>query len=95
VIGACGSGRALGCKGVEFSGQIRPFDRLVRYELEVRRSFKLKESGVTISYANGKVFVHDCLIYTVTDAKVGIFNDIAYRDYPNPEGKNARGGLMA
>ena len=30
LAGGVGSGRALGCKSVEFSGQIRPHDRCVR-----------------------------------------------------------------
>jgi 3-hydroxyacyl-[acyl-carrier protein] dehydratase/trans-2-decenoyl-[acyl-carrier protein] isomerase len=46
--GALGSGRALGCGEVVFSGQIRPFNRCVRYEVDVRRFTNLKESGASI-----------------------------------------------
>jgi 3-hydroxyacyl-[acyl-carrier protein] dehydratase/trans-2-decenoyl-[acyl-carrier protein] isomerase len=35
--GALGSGRALGCGEVAFNGQVRPFNRLVRYEIDVKR----------------------------------------------------------
>ncbi len=51
--GALGSGRALGCGEVVFSGQIRPFNRLVRYEVDVRRFTHLKESGATIVIGGG------------------------------------------
>ena len=43
--GAPGSGRALGCKEVEFAGQIRPYNRMVRYEVDIRRYSLLRESG--------------------------------------------------
>ncbi len=55
--GALGSGRALGCGEVVFSGQIRPFNRCVRYEIEVRRFTHLKESGASIVIGEGRVFV--------------------------------------
>ena len=93
-MGAVGSGRALGCRGVEFFGQIRPFDELVRYELVVRRYWELKESGSAIAIADGTVFLRDTPLYVVKDAKVGIFRDIAYSDYPDPQGRHARGGLV-
>ncbi len=35
--GALGTGRALGCREVEFSGQIRPYDGVVRYEIDIVR----------------------------------------------------------
>jgi 3-hydroxyacyl-[acyl-carrier protein] dehydratase/trans-2-decenoyl-[acyl-carrier protein] isomerase len=35
--GGLGSGRALGCGEIEFFGQIRPHDHVVRYEIDVRR----------------------------------------------------------
>ncbi len=94
VNGAPGSGRALGCKGVEFNGQIRPYDKIVRYEIDVRRFSLLKDSGSAIVIGNGKVFVDDVQIYSMEGAKVGVFKDIAYSDYPNPDSEFARGGLM-
>jgi len=35
--GALGTGRALGCGEVFFSGQIRPYNRVVRHEIAVKR----------------------------------------------------------
>jgi 3-hydroxyacyl-[acyl-carrier protein] dehydratase/trans-2-decenoyl-[acyl-carrier protein] isomerase len=92
--GAVGSGRALGSGSIEFEGQIRPYDSLVRYEVDIRRYSLLKDTGSAIAIANGKVFVDDEQIYDIKDAKVGIFTDIAYRDYPNPDSSFAKGGLI-
>jgi 3-hydroxyacyl-[acyl-carrier protein] dehydratase/trans-2-decenoyl-[acyl-carrier protein] isomerase len=91
--GALGSGRALGCKEVEFAGQIRPFDTLVRYEVDIRRFSLLKESGAAVAIANGRVFVDGEQVYSITDAKVGMFTGIAYADYP-ARSANSRGGVM-
>lgn len=91
--GAPGSGRALGCKEVEFSGQIRPYDTLVRYEVDIRRFTMLKESGTALAIANGRVLVDGQAVYAIRDAKVGMFTDIAYADYP-ARSANSRGGVM-
>jgi len=91
--GALGSGRALGCGEVSFEGQIRPMDGVVRYEVDVRRFTHLAESGAGIAVANGRVLVDGEQIYTIKDARVGVFRDIAYTEYPLP-GRHARGGVM-
>lgn len=91
--GGRGTGRALGVGEVEFSGQIRPLNKKVRYELQIVRFSILKGSGVAIGIADGQVLVDDEEIYTLKRAKVGIFNDIDYPDYPNPS-KNSVGGIM-
>ncbi len=91
--GAAGSGRALGCKEVEFAGQIRPYNKLVRYEVDIRRFSLLKDSGSAVAIGNAKVLVDGELIYTVADAKVGMFQGIAYPDYP-ARSKNSVGGIM-
>ncbi len=93
LAGAAGSGRALGCKEVEFTGQIRPYNALVRYEVEVRRYTQLKASGTALAIADGRVLVDGELVYTIADAKVGMFTGIAYPDYP-ARSENSRGGLM-
>jgi len=91
--GGLGSGRALGVGEVEFSGQIRPHDRLVRMEVEVRRYAELKESGSTIAIGDARLLVDGEEIYTIKRAKTGLFRDIAYPDYPNPSSRS-RGGKM-
>lgn len=93
VGGGIGLGRALAVKEVDFSGQIRPFNKLVRYEINVRRFTKMEAQGVTLIIGNGEVYVDDELIYEMKDAKVGLFKGIAYPDYPN-RSENSVGGLL-
>lgn len=91
--GAPGSGRALGCKEVEFAGQIRPYNKVVRYEVDIRRFSQLKESGSAVSIGTARVLVDGEHIYTVKDAKVGMFLGIAYPDYP-ARSQHSVGGIM-
>mgnify|MGYP001167662597 CR=1 FL=1 len=91
--GAPGNGRALGCKEVEFAGQIRPYNKVVRYEVDIRRFSQLKESGSAVAIGTAKVLVDGEHIYTVKDAKVGMFLGIAYPDYP-ARSENSVGGIM-
>lgn len=91
--GAPGSGRALGCKEVEFAGQIRPYNKVVRYEVDIRRYSELKQSGSAVAIGNARVLVDGELIYTIKGAKVGMFLGIAYPDYP-ARSENSVGGIM-
>jgi len=80
--GALGTGRALGCGDVAFNGQIRPFNKCARFEVDVRRYSLLKESGASIVIGDGRIYIDDELIATVNQARTGVFKDIAYTDYP-------------
>lgn len=91
--GALGTGRALGCQEVEFSGQIRPHDGVVRYEIDVVRYQELPSSGASIVLGDAKVLVDEQEIYEIKRAKVGVFRDIAYPDYPFPS-RHSRGGRL-
>lgn len=91
--GALGSGRALGCGEVEFSGQIRPHDEVVRYEIDVVRYQDLPASGSAVVIGDATVLVDDEPIYQIKRAKVGVFRDIDYPDYP-ARSKNSSGGRM-
>jgi 3-hydroxyacyl-[acyl-carrier protein] dehydratase/trans-2-decenoyl-[acyl-carrier protein] isomerase len=91
--GALGSGRALGCGEVVFSGQIRPFNRCVRYEVDVRRFTNLKESGASIVIGEGMVSVDGETVAEIHGARTGVFKGIAYPDYPR-RSANAIGGRM-
>ena len=92
-LGGRGSGRALGCGEVEFAGQIRPHDRCVRYEIDIRRFTKIAHAGATLVIGDATLLVDDEPIYTIKRAKVGTFRDIRYPDYPNPS-EQSRGGRM-
>ncbi|MEM6640684.1 MAG: bifunctional 3-hydroxydecanoyl-ACP dehydratase/trans-2-decenoyl-ACP isomerase [Pseudomonadota bacterium] len=89
--GALGSGRALGCRDIDFFGQIRPHDQVVTYDVAIRRLSTIK--GSTIVIGNARVLVDGAEIYTLKDARVGVFPDLAYTDYPNLSA-NARGGVL-
>jgi 3-hydroxyacyl-[acyl-carrier protein] dehydratase / trans-2-decenoyl-[acyl-carrier protein] isomerase len=91
--GALGSGRALGCGEISFNGQIRPYNKCVRYEVDIRRYSQLKDSGSSVVTGDGKIFVDDELVAVVLQARTGIFKNIAYRDYPI-KSKNSVGGIM-
>jgi 3-hydroxyacyl-[acyl-carrier protein] dehydratase/trans-2-decenoyl-[acyl-carrier protein] isomerase len=89
--GGPGSGRALGVGEVDFFGQIRPHDKLVRYEIEVRRYTELPKQGASMVVGNASVKVDDQEIYRIEKARVGTFTGITYSDYPLSS-ENAHGG---
>lgn len=91
--GALGTGRALGCQEVEFFGQIRPHDGLVRYEIDIVRYQELATSGSSVALGDAKVLVDGEEIYEIKRAKVGVFRDIDYPDYPWPS-RHSRGGRL-
>ena len=91
--GALGTGRALGCSEVEFSGQIRPHDKVVRYEIDIVRYQDLPASGSAVAIGDATVLVDGEAIYEIKRAKVGVFRDIDYADYPFPS-ERSRGGKM-
>ncbi len=92
--GALGTGRALGCAEVEFSGQIRPHDKVVRYEIDIVRYQDLPQSGSAVAIGDATVLVDGEPIYEIRRAKVGVFREIDYADYPFPS-RRSRGGKMA
>ena len=89
--GGPGTGRALGVGEVDFLGQIRPHDKVVRYEIEVRRYTELKQQGASLVVGNARVLVDGQEIYLIEKARVGTFTGIAYGDYPLSS-ENAHGG---
>ncbi|MGV8056707.1 MAG: bifunctional 3-hydroxydecanoyl-ACP dehydratase/trans-2-decenoyl-ACP isomerase [Smithellaceae bacterium] len=89
--GALGSGRALGCGEVSFNGQIRPFNRVVRYAIEVKRFSQLRETGASIVIGDGLVFVDNELIAHISNARTGVFKGIVYPDYLQRPGIQSEG----
>jgi 3-hydroxyacyl-[acyl-carrier protein] dehydratase / trans-2-decenoyl-[acyl-carrier protein] isomerase len=87
--GGLGAGRALGCGEISFEGQIRPTDRLVRYEVDVRRCTGFGGGGTTLVVGDAAVFVDDRQIYTLKGARVGLFLDLVATDR---DGVVANGG---
>lgn len=91
--GSPGNGRALGCGEIFFNGQIRPFNKLVRYEVDIRRYARLKDSGAGIVIGDGRIYVDGELIAEMKQARTGVFRGIAYPDYPR-RSRNSVGGVM-
>jgi len=94
IRGGKGAGRALGAGEIDFYGQIRPHNKLVRYEVDIKRYSEIPSQGASIAIGSAKVFVDGEEIYTINDAKAGIFKDIQYRDYPH-ESSQSVGGKLA
>ena len=92
--GGLGTGGALVCGEVEFRGQIRPHDGVVRSELDVLRYRELPASGSAIAIADARVLVDGDPVYEVRRAKVGLFRDLLYGDYPHASTR-ARGGRLS
>lgn len=92
--GAKGAGRALGAKEIEFYGQIRPHNKLVRYDIAIKRYSEIPSQGAAFAIGSATVYVDDEAIYTINDAKAGIFTGIQYDDYPHKESANAMGGQL-
>ncbi len=91
--GALGAGRALGCGEVFFNGQVRPFNKCVRYEVDVKRFAQLRQSGASLVIGDARVFVDGELIIEVRQARTGVFRGIVYSDYPK-RSAHSRGGIM-
>jgi 3-hydroxyacyl-[acyl-carrier protein] dehydratase / trans-2-decenoyl-[acyl-carrier protein] isomerase len=93
LCGARGAGRALGCGAVEFEGQIRPYNRCVRYEIEIDRISMSPKDGTGVAIATARVLVDGVVVYKIGRAKVATFLGIGYTQYPN-QGPNCVGGLL-
>jgi len=65
----------------------------VRYEIDVRRYSELKAAGSSIAIGDAIVLVDGEPIYTLRNAKSGLFRGIAYADYPHA-GPNHKGGRL-
>lgn len=79
--GGKGRGRALGCKSVDFRGEITPDTRLVTYALSIKRIIQRARNSLGI--ADGIVYADGKLIYQATGLKVGLF------PYPSPSSPEA------
>jgi len=67
-----GRGRALGAKEVKFSGMVMPDAKIVRYEIDMRRTMR---KPLILGIGNGSMFVDDKKIYQAKDLRVGLFSD--------------------
>lgn len=72
-LGEPGCGRALGVGEVRFTGQVLPSEKLVRYEIDIKRAMRGRQPMVI---ADGRTFVDDRLIYVAHDMRVGLFRSV-------------------
>ncbi len=77
-LGHLGCGRALGAGKVQFTGQVLPSSKLVRYSLEIKRV--ITRPDTTLCLANGTVSVGDALVYRAQDLRVGLFTNMKMFD---------------
>jgi 3-hydroxyacyl-[acyl-carrier protein] dehydratase/trans-2-decenoyl-[acyl-carrier protein] isomerase len=76
--GGLGTGRALGCGEIAFEGEIRPFDHLMRYDIAIRRCTIFDGNRFTQAIGDATVSIDDVPIYTLKNARVGLFRDHTY-----------------
>ncbi len=79
--GGLGAGRALGCGEIAFSGQILPHDRMVRYEVDIRRCSTFPDGGATLAVGDASVLVDGTPVYALKGARVGLFRNLADVDH--------------
>jgi 3-hydroxyacyl-[acyl-carrier protein] dehydratase/trans-2-decenoyl-[acyl-carrier protein] isomerase len=69
-VGGEGRGRALGAGEVKFSGQVTPKNKLITYNIDLRRVILRK---LTMGIADASMSVDGREIYTAKDLRVGLF----------------------
>jgi 3-hydroxyacyl-[acyl-carrier protein] dehydratase/trans-2-decenoyl-[acyl-carrier protein] isomerase len=67
-----GRGRALGAKDIKFSGMVVPSVKLVRYEIDMRRTMR---RPMVLGIGDGVMFADGKQIYEAKDLRVGLFSD--------------------
>lgn len=68
--GGPGRGRALGAGVVEFTGQVTPAAKLVRYQIDIKRMVLRR---LVMGIADGEMFVDGRSIYRAKDLRCGLF----------------------
>ena len=68
--GGLGRGRALGGADIQFTGQVTPDKRLVRYTVDIKRVI---QRGLVVGIADASMEVDGNVIYTGANLRVGLF----------------------
>lgn len=71
--GGIGRGRALGGSEIQFTGQVTPERRLVRYRIDIKR---LVQRTLVMGIADGTLEIDGEQIYTGTNLRVGLFTEV-------------------
>ena len=72
--GLLGHGRALGVGEVKFSNQVQPKNRLVSYQVDIRRVIERK---ISIGIGNGQMYVDNELAYEAKSLRVTLIPEEA------------------
>ena len=70
--GGPGRGRALGAGEVKFTGQVTPENKLVTYQIDLKRVIMRK---LNMGIADASLAVDGKIIYTAKDLRVGLFTE--------------------
>ena len=71
--GGLGHGRALGGKEIDFTGQVTPDKKLVRYHINIKRLINRK---LVMGIADAEMEVDGETIYVGKNLRVGLFTDV-------------------
>lgn len=71
--GNWGAGRALGCRKVDFRGQVLPSAKVLSFDIDLKR---VREGKTVLGVANASVAVDGKTIYTAEGVKVGLFTSM-------------------
>ena len=72
-LGNWGAGRALGCRKVDFRGQVLPSAKVLSFDIDLKR---VREGKTVLGVANASVAVDGKTIYTAEGVKVGLFTSM-------------------
>ncbi len=70
--GGLGKGRALGGRDIQFTGQVTPDQKIVRYTIDVRRVIS---RGLVMGIADATMEVDEKKIYEGKNLRVGLFTE--------------------
>jgi 3-hydroxyacyl-[acyl-carrier protein] dehydratase / trans-2-decenoyl-[acyl-carrier protein] isomerase len=67
--GSPGKGRALGVDEVRFAGEVKPHNRILRYEIDIKRAIRAR---LVMGIADGSVYLDGEKIYDAKGMRVGL-----------------------
>jgi 3-hydroxyacyl-[acyl-carrier protein] dehydratase / trans-2-decenoyl-[acyl-carrier protein] isomerase len=71
--GGLGRGRALGGSEIQFTGQVTPDKRMIRYHVDIKR---LVQRALVMGIADARMEVDGEKIYEGTNLRVGLFTEM-------------------
>ena len=76
-MGGEGRGRALGVGDLKFKGQVRPYHKIVTYNIDIKKI--INRHGKYLIWADGTLSTSkDRTIYFAKNLQVGLFDNLTY-----------------